>query len=125
MRTIHNNCNQKGLTLIEILVSIVILGIIFTGMLGFFSQMTTYSSHADNRITSMNLAEKVLNEYKSTGSYPTEEHIINGKSYYPKVTELSAHQSLDLISLHVEIYSDPTHSTSSLLTELYGYKEGN
>ncbi|KMJ60294.1 hypothetical protein AB685_05620 [Bacillus sp. LL01] len=124
MKTKQNIHNQKGLTLIEILASIVILGIILTGMLGFFSQMVKYSSHADNKITSINLAEKMLSEYKTTNSYGSE-HTINGKNYYVEITDLSAHQSMELMPLVVKVYTDPSFSPASLTTEIYSYREGN
>lgn len=114
--------NQKGLTLIEILVSIVILGIIFTGMLGFFSQTVKYSSHNENKITSINLAEKVLSEYKASNSY-TEKHTINGKIYYVHISPLSTHQTKDLIPIAVKVYTDPSLTPTSLTTELYSYME--
>ncbi|WP_339147043.1 MULTISPECIES: type II secretion system protein [unclassified Sutcliffiella] len=114
--------DQKGLTLIEILVSIVILGIIFTGMLGFFSQTVKYSSHNENKIISINLAEKMLSEYKASNSY-TREHTLNGKDYYVEITELSAHQNMDLVPIAVKVYTDPSLTPTSLTTELYSYRE--
>ncbi|WP_404444078.1 type II secretion system GspH family protein [Sutcliffiella horikoshii] len=113
---------EKGLTLIEILVSIVILGIILTAMLGFFSQTVKYSSQNENKITSINLAEKVLSQYKASNSY-TSEHNINGKIYYVDVAELTAHQTKDLIPLAVKVYTDPSLTPKSLTTELYSYME--
>jgi len=122
--------NQKGLTLIEILVSIVILGIIFTGMLGFFSQTVKFSSYNENKITSINLAEKMLSEYKTTNSYG-REHTINDKNYYVEITELSAHktndfeQTTELVPIVIKVYTDPSHTPTSLTTELYSYMEVN
>lgn len=120
--------DQKGLTLIEILASIVILGIVFTGMLGFFSQTVNFSTHNENKITSINLAEKMLSEYKATNSY-MREHTINGKIYYVEIAELSAHKTNDLghtkelLPIAVKVYTDPSLTPSSLTTELYSYKE--
>lgn len=123
--------DQKGLTLIEILVSIVILGIIFTGMLGFFSQTVKYSSHNENKITSINLAEKMLSEYKASNSYTREkrEYTLNGKIYYVDIHPLSAHQTedivhtKDLIPIAVKVYTDPSLTPTSLTAELFSYRE--
>src|ERR1700748_2026904 len=58
--------NTKGLTLIEILASIVILGIILTAFFSFFSQSMMFSSKVEDKFSGVNIAEKVMYDIKSS-----------------------------------------------------------
>lgn len=51
---------QDGLTLIEVLVSIVILSIILTTFFSFFSQSMTFSGKNEEKLVAYNLASKTL-----------------------------------------------------------------
>ena len=56
--------NSKGLTLIEILASIVILGIILTTFFSFFSQSMMFSSKVEDKVTATNIAKTILHNVK-------------------------------------------------------------
>lgn len=64
MRKYKKLFHSNGLTLIEVLASIVILGIVLTAFFSFFSQSMMLSTKAEDRLTAINYSEKVLYDYK-------------------------------------------------------------
>lgn len=121
--------NQKGLTLIEILAAVVILMIVIVGFLSFFSQATSHSRITEDKLTAINLAEKVLVERKEIGTKIINREIkkfenVNGKTYYAIIGENSIN-NLNLQVFYVEIYTknpeDYQNSNEKPITELYSY----
>jgi len=62
---VHNN--ERGLTLVEILASLVILGIVFVGFMTVFPQMTNFNEKTGSKLETMNLARSKLDEIKDEG----------------------------------------------------------
>ncbi|MBD8068857.1 prepilin-type N-terminal cleavage/methylation domain-containing protein [Bacillus sp. PS06] len=133
--------NQKGLTLIELLASIVIISIIIISFLSVFSQFFIFSNKQEDKLTVINLAEKVLSDVKDgeisalpTSSQPNprpEElftETMNGKSYFVYVAKmnLAEHKpselELGLSRVQIKIYSDKNvQSSTKPLIHIYGY----
>ncbi|MCM3636561.1 type II secretion system GspH family protein [Sporosarcina luteola] len=132
--------NNRGMSLIEILASLVILTIIFVSLSHFFFQASLFSVKVEDQLTSINIAEKVLHDVKtntvnSTGNTvsidgkqykeinPTE---LNGKLYYPYVlVSPETPTILQLEKIHVKIYTEkiePGHQ-QALASEIFGYNE--
>lgn len=63
--TVKQFLNQKGLTLIELLAAITIIGIILIGFVTFFAQSINFSVKVEDNLSSVNIAEKFLYEVKS------------------------------------------------------------
>ncbi|WBL14002.1 type IV pilus modification PilV family protein [Sutcliffiella sp. NC1] len=122
MKVFNDSNSETGLTLLEVLLSIVILSVVVIGLLGFFAQTILLSSRVEDRMTALNIAEEVLLEYKLNKEYQ-EEVIINNKTYYSRVFELDNTSSLGLTPLKVEVYSMNDFSSSSYITGVYGYFE--
>src|SRR5690606_24496980 len=59
--------NEKGMTLVEILAALVILGIVFIGFMTVFPQMTKFNEKTYTKLDTMNLARVKLEEVKSSG----------------------------------------------------------
>ncbi len=57
LKLVHN---AKGLTLVEILVSITILGIIMTTFLSFFNHAYSYTKKNENKTVGINVARNIL-----------------------------------------------------------------
>ncbi|MBS4194840.1 type IV pilus modification PilV family protein [Lederbergia citri] len=128
-----NVFNDKGLTLIELLASIAILSIVIVSFLHFFSQAMLFSGKAEDRMTSINIAEKVLQSVKDDPVKNTETRVINGKnyyevepiyinnkSYYPYVNlSKETPESLHLVVVHVLIFADK--NDHSAISELFSY----
>ncbi|MBD7908398.1 type II secretion system protein [Sporosarcina sp. Sa3CUA8] len=56
---------ESGLTLVEILASLVILGIVFVAFMTIFPQMTLFNNRTETKLETMNEARVILEEYKS------------------------------------------------------------
>ncbi|REB07165.1 type II secretion system protein [Sporosarcina sp. BI001-red] len=56
--------DESGLTLVEILASLVILGIVFVAFMTIFPQMTLFNNRTETKLETMNEARIVLEEYK-------------------------------------------------------------
>ncbi|QUW22514.1 type II secretion system protein [Sporosarcina sp. Marseille-Q4063] len=52
--------NDKGLSLIEVLASLVILGIVFVGFMTIFPQMTLFNKKTEIKLETMNLAREEI-----------------------------------------------------------------
>ncbi len=106
--------NQDAFTLIEVLVSLVLLAIILTTFFGFFSQSMLFSNQNDEDLVAYNLTTQTLNifeeKYQNTlnntettikcdnypNGYPQELKDVlqtsacyyqkNQKNYYPEIT---------------------------------------
>lgn len=131
--------NHKGVTLIEILASITILFLVLLYFLSFFGQATLLSTKTEDRLTAINIAEKVLNEVSDdsavyTGNnqlidgtlYQQMEIIqLNGKQYFPYVSLTpETPESLHLKVVHVQIYAQEDYSPGATpASEIYGYKK--
>ncbi|WP_224075814.1 type II secretion system protein [Planococcus chinensis] len=63
--------NEKGLTLIEVLASLVIFGILFTSIITIFPQMTLFNNKTEAKLDTMNLVKqemaKIVSEEKWKG----------------------------------------------------------
>lgn len=54
------NINDRGLTLVEILAAVVILGILFIGIMSIFPQMTLFNAKTETKLDTMNLARQEM-----------------------------------------------------------------
>jgi prepilin-type N-terminal cleavage/methylation domain-containing protein len=52
--------NDKGLSLVEVLASLVILGIVFVGFMTIFPQMTLFNKKTEIKLETMNLAREEI-----------------------------------------------------------------
>ena len=60
MRIMEKNNTQNGLTLIEVLAALVILGIVFIGIMTVFPQMTLFNEKTETKLDTMNLAREEM-----------------------------------------------------------------
>ena len=54
------NSDEKGLTLVEVLAALVILGILFIGIMTIFPQMTLFNEKTETKLDTMNLARQEM-----------------------------------------------------------------
>ena len=57
--------NEKGMTLVEILAALVILGIVFVGFMTIFPQMTNFNEKTESKLETMNLAQNEVRYFRS------------------------------------------------------------
>jgi len=107
--------SQQGMTLIEIMLSIVILGIIGVSFTGFFTQSARTTSHSEQMMDAMYIAqtcmEEIINEsfekcrdidIKETG--PQRTTIVeNSYSYYVKT---AIEKQGELKNVVIKVYKD-------------------
>lgn len=58
--------DESGLTLVEILASLVILGIVFVAFMTIFPQMTLFNNRTEAKLETMNEARIILENYKGS-----------------------------------------------------------
>ncbi|TGB04154.1 type II secretion system protein [Halobacillus salinus] len=63
--------NEKGITLVEILVSIALFSVVVTLFLSLFSDYMVMTKRVENEVDSINLAEEVAYYIESSGVAPT------------------------------------------------------
>ena len=56
----YKKINQAGLTLIEVLAALVILGIVFIGIMTVFPQMSAFNGKTESKLDTMNLARQEM-----------------------------------------------------------------
>lgn len=52
--------NEKGLTLVEVLAALAIIGIVFVGIMTIFPQMTLFNAKTETKLDTMNLAREEM-----------------------------------------------------------------
>lgn len=60
--------NDKGLSLVEVLAAVVILGILFLGIMSIFPQMTLFNAKTETKLDTMNLARQEMAEMTMSGN---------------------------------------------------------
>lgn len=65
MQLLPNRLSQKGLTLVEVLAALVILGIVFVGIMTVFPQMTLFNAKTETKLDTMNLAREEMSKLTS------------------------------------------------------------
>ncbi|USK69386.1 type II secretion system protein [Peribacillus asahii] len=136
----NNFKNNNGFTLIEVLASIAILGIVLTVFLSFFSNSMTFSVKTEDTLTAINLAEKELHDLTNSieaycktenceepnnipeDTYTRSPIELNNKTYLSTMTPLSQNteeSSLGLLPISITIHSEDNKE----LTTVYGYVE--
>ncbi|QUG42244.1 type II secretion system protein [Psychrobacillus sp. INOP01] len=136
--------NNKGLTLIEVLASIVLLSIVIISFMSLFPQMTLMNHKTEDNLQAANVGKELLVEIKKL----TFESIKNGDSlpitnisidinsnltiidgtYKSFKVKISLYANLDISGeiqklhrIRIEVLDDK----STVLTSTYGYMEHN
>lgn len=69
--------NNKGLTLVEILATLVLIGIVFVGVMSIFPQMSLFNEKTYTKLDSMNLARQEMSELKELTFSKDKNLILN------------------------------------------------
>ncbi|WP_185959559.1 type II secretion system protein [Planococcus salinarum] len=107
------NSNEKGLTLVEVLAALVILGILFVGIMTIFPQMTLFNEKTEAKLDTMNLARQEMAKISDTNLWIRKYDSSAGESPgYLKVEgpiiapDLSIESVMDSLSYTVDL-TDP------------------
>jgi prepilin-type N-terminal cleavage/methylation domain-containing protein len=74
--------SSKGLTLVEVLVSLTILGIVLMGTMKFFSQAYTYTNMNEKKTAAVNVARNALMHIEKENFIEVREEFRNNKDDY-------------------------------------------
>ncbi|NRD76014.1 prepilin-type N-terminal cleavage/methylation domain-containing protein [Bacillus sp. BRMEA1] len=95
--------NQKGLTLIEILISIVLLTVILTSFMGFFTQSAIFNKHNNVKLDTIQTAQKIKNLINTN---MTKNILLNDN----KIDALGTIQTTKLDAAYLSKYFNPQTS---------------
>jgi len=122
--------NHKGFSLIEVLAAIVILTIVLTSFIGFFSQSIILSTQTEDELTAVNVAEKVLTEIKEEESQidalNRSTFTENNRDYFPIITVIDDNDhaelenELDLQQVKIEVFESLENREQPSAT-IFGY----
>lgn len=105
--------NDKGLTLVEVLAAVVILGILFVGIMSIFPQMTLFNAKTETKLDTMNLARQEMAELTMPGNEEVEGTERFGiKLIWSKVLETGSHDPLS---------QDQSSLKEAMLARQYNY----
>lgn len=128
--------NDKGLTLVEILASLVILGIVFVGFMTVFPQMTNFNEKTETKLLAMNEARsELIRLQKSPMNLQNEQLVRQDELYLYYEYELGEYKykvkykkqadvisetidTVTLNSIEIQVYKKGTNKVSS---EIFGY----
>ncbi|WKA52391.1 prepilin-type N-terminal cleavage/methylation domain-containing protein [Planococcus liqunii] len=69
--------NEKGMTLVELLAAIVLLGIILVAFMSFFTQSAKFTAHNHETLTAVQVAEQVVAEVRTISKIEEMKKSIN------------------------------------------------
>ncbi|MGG0716307.1 type II secretion system protein [Robertmurraya massiliosenegalensis] len=96
---------EKGLTLIEVLISITILGIIMTSFLSFFNQAYSYTKTNEDKTVGINVARNVLYYFEQQDFKKIKENYFSHETIMEK--EISTDNCRDIVNGET-VFDDPT-----------------
>lgn len=99
--------NNRGFTLIEVLLSLTILGIVLTGTMSFFSQAYSYTNMNKDKTVGINVARNVLYyieqlDYKKTNDFLEANGQITEYTNDSNITKSRMEASIDCSSPLIE-----------------------
>jgi prepilin-type N-terminal cleavage/methylation domain-containing protein len=103
--------NNRGLTLIELLVSITILGIVLLSFMNFFLQSSTYTNVNQKKTVGVNVARNVL-------MFMEKQNFLEVRNYFHDVNNGSKPSESDYLTLFICEAKYKTFSNSSTESEL-------
>jgi prepilin-type N-terminal cleavage/methylation domain-containing protein len=131
--------SEKGLTLVEILVSIVLLSIIFLSIIKFFPQMGFLNKENENKTIAINYVKEILNQWQNSNDVvnflknPTTVSLYGynhkDNNYYYFKTKQGDYDVNIKIKINTDLNSAPikTHlidiqlKKGNIVSETYGY----
>lgn len=93
MQIMENYHTQKGLTLVEVLAALVIIGIVFIGFMTIFPQMTLNNEKTETKLDTMNLAREEMT--KLTGPTYTETDLVNLSTKFMDILNVDNEGNID------------------------------
>ena len=103
--------NNRGITLIELLVSITILGIVLLSFMNFFLQSSTYTNNNQKKTVGVNVARNVL-------MFMEKQNFLETRNYFHDVNAGTEPSKENFLKLFICDDQYVTFSNSSTKTEI-------
>ncbi len=140
----NKNFGQKGFTLIEVLVSIVLFSVVLLLFSTYFVNNTAQSTKQDTKLIAANLARQTAEEWKAKEyddlkeklaldptntsiTLPDEtigDQAINGRTYKQKIKLTAFPDSIPIIVISVSVYDESDQLLATLNTGISSPEEG-
>lgn len=111
----ENFHSQKGLTLVEVLVSIVLLAIILTSFMGFFTQSAIFNKKNGEKLSTMQTAQKYISLVEENSKNIKKQQINNKLAGAPSAV-LSASEISALFDPTITI-DNSTYYITAMITK--------
>lgn len=110
--------NEKGLTLVEILAALVILGIVLVSVMSFFTQSAKFTAHNNEKLTNVQVAEEVIAEVRE-GAYLSSDSFTRDDDYFVEVIIQEGPSNLSLATVTVSSPSGAGIDEPKFTTQMY------
>lgn len=99
--------NEEGMTLVELLAAIVLLGIVLVAFMSFFTQSAKFTAHNHETLTAVQVAEEVVADVrnlnavialKDTKNYKLKNNYIEDKTTYEQYVITVVEENLEVPS---------------------------
>lgn len=112
--------NEKGLTLIELLASIVIIAIVLTSFLSLLLQATKHTKYNEEKLTEVDIAEEIVGEIRN--GVPLEDLVIP-PAYQFEVNCADGPPNMAKLQVIVKSLSARGQKKSPFETEMYVHED--
>ncbi|TWT08960.1 prepilin-type N-terminal cleavage/methylation domain-containing protein [Planomicrobium sp. CPCC 101079] len=110
--------NERGLTLIEILAALVILGIVLISVMSFFTQSAKFTAHNNEKLTNVQVAEEVIAEIRQ-GKYLSDTSFTREGAYKVEIDIKDGPENLELATVVVSSPEGAGIDESDFTTQMY------
>ncbi|WP_438311216.1 type IV pilus modification PilV family protein [Sporosarcina sp. FA9] len=110
---------EKGVTLVEILATLVLLSIVLIGFFSFFTQSATFTKHNKEKLTAVQIAEDVVAKIRNSEYPDTNLEIKDYSGYIVDIVIEDGPAGLKKAEIKVETDTTTGIKGSSFTTEMY------
>lgn len=118
--------DEQGISLVEVVASIVLITIILISFFGFFIQSSKYTRFNEEKLVSVDIAEDVIakirkspNNYKSNSPIPTPEDNVSYPGYTVVLTIEDGPNTLKEATIEVTPMTGKGIKQSPFITHIY------
>lgn len=103
--------NEEGLTLLELLAAITLMGIVLVVFMSFFTQSAKFTAHNQETLTSVQVAEEIVAEVreikkiedlKNTNNTIQNNKITDNKTYQPYIVTIEEKEAPPSVKLELK-----------------------
>ena len=111
--------NENGLTLVEILAALVILGIVLVSFMSFFTQSAKFTTYNYEKLTAVQVAEDVISNVRENGLSSPDYRSLYPQYIIEVVSSNGPTPNLKRAIITVKSVQDARIEESEFKTEMY------